>query len=139
MIAFIVVSPNLVFVEPSDRIKELISHHTSINNKDIKLKRKAKEYNVKYMKNISYFFDENDNLVVVDTEFNDMFSTAFVRINNLPEAFIARLEIYKLVVYLLYRQLKFAYEEKEIIISKFREDVYDKISNLSEGSFERYL
>lgn len=134
---FIVATPSIAFVEPSDRVQDLISQHT-MNDKNIILKRETKQFNVKYMKKISYFYDD-DNVVIIDTEFNEMFSTAFVKISNIPEVFIARLDIYKLVVYLLYKQLKFAYDEKEIVISKFRKDVYDKISNLTEGYFERYL
>jgi hypothetical protein len=134
---FIVAAPNIVFVEPSDRIKELISQDISIYNQDIILKRKATEFNVKYMKTISYLYDGDNNVVIIDKEFNDMFSTAFVKINNLPEVFIARLDTYKLAVYLLYKQLKFVYDEKDIIISKFRRDVYDKIINLQDGCFEK--
>lgn len=134
---FIVATPSIVFVEPSDRVQDLISQHT-MYDKNIIVKRKTKQFDVKYMKKISYFYDD-DNVVIIDTEFNEMFSTAFVKISNIPEVFIARLDIYKLVVYLLYKQLKFAYDEKEIVISKFRKDIYDKISNLTEGYFERYL
>lgn len=135
---FIVATPSIVFVEPSDRVQDLISQHT-MYDKNIIVKRKTKQFDVKYMKKISYFYDDNDNVVIIDTAFNEMFSTAFVKISNIPEVFIARLDIYKLVVYLLYKQLKFAYDEKEIVISKFRKDTYDKISNLTEGYFERYL
>lgn len=135
---FIVETPSIMFVEPSNRVQELISEYTSMYDKNVILKLETKEFNVKYMKKISYFYDD-DNVVIIDTEFNEMFSTAFVKISNIPEVFIARLDIYKLVVYLLYKQLKFAYDEKEIVISKFRKDVYDKISNLTEGYFERYL
>lgn len=135
---FIVATPSIVFVEPSDRVQDLISQHT-MYDKNIIVKRKTKQFDVKYMKKISYFYDDNDNVVIIDTAFNEMFSTAFVKISNIPELFIARLDIYKLVVYLLYKQLKFAYDEKEIVISKFRKDIYDKISNLTEGYFERYL
>jgi hypothetical protein len=89
------------------------------------------------MKTISYLYDGDNNVVIIDKEFNDMFSTAFVKINNLPEVFIARLDTYKMTVYLLYKQLKFVYDEKDIIISKFRRDVYDKIINLQDGCFEK--
>lgn len=107
-------------------------------DKNVILKLETKEFNVKYMKKISYFYDDN-NVVIVDKEFNDMFSTAFVKISNLPEVFIARLDIYNLVVYLLYKQLKFTYEEKDISFSIFRRNIFDRISNLTEGHFERCL
>lgn len=133
---FIVTTPNVVFVEPSDRVKELISQHISLYSKDIILKRKTKDFYVKYMKNVKYVYDD-DNVIIIDKEFNEMFSTAFVKIKNLPEVFIARLDIYILVVYLLYKQLKFIYDEKDISFSIFRRNVFDKISNLTEGHFER--
>lgn len=139
MNVFVMTTPNIVFVEPSDRVKELISQQKSMYHEDIILRRKSRKFNIKYMKTVSYLYDGDNNVVIIDKEFNDMFSTAFVKIINLPEVFIARLDMYKLVVYLLYKQLKFAYDEKDIIVSKFRRDVYDKISNLSEGHFEKYL
>lgn len=129
----------LVFVEPSDRVNELISEHKLYYDNELILKRKTTELNIIYMKIIGYLYDVDNNVIIIDKEFSDMFSTAFVKITNLPEVFVARLDIYKLVVYLLYKQLKFVYDEKEIVISKFRRDVFQKISTLSEGHFERYL
>lgn len=136
MNTFTVTTPSIAFVEPSERVNKLISEHTSMYVKDIILKRNRKELNVKYMKVISYLYDCDDHLVIVDEHFNDMFSTAFAKISNLPDIFIARLDTYKMVVYLLYKQLKFVYDEKDIVVSKFRREVYDKISNLTTGHFE---
>lgn len=136
---FIVATSNVVFVEPSDRVKDLISQHKLFYDIEIILRRKSTDLNIIYMKTIKYVYDGDNNVVIIDNEFSDMFSTAFVKITNLPQVFIARLDIYKLVVYLLYKQLKFTYDEKEMIISKFRRDVFNKISTLSEGHFERYL
>lgn len=133
---FIVATPSVVFVEPSDRVKNIISQHISLYSTDIILKKQTKEFNVKYMKKVKYVYDD-DNVIIIDKEFNEMFSTAFVKIKNLPEVFIARLDIYILVVYLLYKQLKFIYDEKDISFSIFRRNVFDKISNLTEGHFER--
>lgn len=136
---FIVATSNVVFVEPSDRVKDLISQHKLFYDIEIILRRKSRDLNIIYMKTIKYVYDGDNNIVIIDNEFSEMFSTAFVKINNLPEVFVARLDIYKLIVYLLYKQLKFAYDEKELVISKFRRDVFHRISILSEGHFERYL
>lgn len=121
-----------VFVEPSERVKELMSQD---NNDIIK---NTKEFNVQYTKKLTYFYDYDNKVVIIDNNFSDMFSTAFVKIVYLPDVFITQLDKYCLIVYLLYKQLKFIYDEKEISFSKFRRDVFDKICNLTEGHFERY-
>ena len=66
------------------------------------------------------------------------FQLQIVKIVYLPEVFITQLDKYCLIVHLLYKQLMFIYDEKEISFSKFRRDVFDKICNLTEGHFERY-
>jgi len=126
--------PSIVFVEPSERVKKLMSQ----DNNDIDIIKNTKEFNVQYTKKLTYFYDYDNNVVIIDNNFCDMFSTAFVKILYLPEVFITQLDKYCLIVHLLYKQLKFIYDEKEISFSKFRRDVFDKICNLTEGHFERY-
>ena len=126
--------PSIVFVEPSERVKKLMSQ----DNNDIDIIKNTKEFNVQYTKKLTYFYDYDNKVVIIDNNFSDMFSTAFVKILYLPEVFITQLDKYCLIVHLLYKQLKFIYDEKEISFSKFRRDVFDKICNLTEGHFERY-
>ncbi len=97
-----------------------------------------KKKQIKYMKTILYFVDNVNNIIVIDETFNDMFSTAYVKITKLPETFIGNLEDYKTIVYLLYKQLKFSYDEEELFVSKFRRDIFDTILNLQEGCFEKH-
>lgn len=120
-----------MFIEASDRVKDILSEniYTSVETN-------VKKYKVKYMKMISYYNHDSD-IIVIDEEFSDMFSTAYGRISNLPQVYVGTLESYKLLVYLLWKQLKFYYDEQDLLISKFRCDIFDTILNLHEGCFER--
>lgn len=125
---------SIVFIEASDRVKDILSEIT-IN--DIIEPRNAKKLKIKYMKMISYYVDCDNSVIIIDEEFSDMFSTAYCKILHLPERFIGTLESFKLLVYLLYKQLKFYYDEHELFISKFRCDIFDNILNLQEGCFDK--
>ncbi len=125
---------SIVFIEASDRVKDILSENTI--NDGIE-PRNVKKLKIKYMKMISYYVDCDNNVIIIDEEFSDMFSTAYCKILHLPERFIGTLESFKLLVYLLYKQLKFYYDEHELFISKFRCDIFDNILNLQEGCFDK--
>jgi hypothetical protein len=131
---FVVPKMSIVFIEASDRVKDILSENTI--NDGIE-PRNVKKLKIKYMKMISYYVDCDNNVIIIDEEFSDMFSTAYCKILHLPERFIGTLESFKLLVYLLYKQLKFYYDEHELFISKFRCDIFDNILNLQEGCFDK--
>lgn len=89
-----------------------------------------KEFFVKYYKTLSYF--ELDNrIVIVDKTFKDMFTTAYVSIDGLPEMFIGHLDNYIICVFLLYRQLQWHYDECDRELAKFRKDIFEAILGLN--------
>jgi hypothetical protein len=131
---FVVPKVNVMFIEASDRVKDILFENT---NNDVIEPRSVKKLKIKYMKMISYYVDCDRNVIIIDEEFSDMFSTAYCKILHLPDRFTGTLENFKLLVYLLYKQLKFYYDEHELFISKFRCDIFDTISNLHEGCFDK--
>lgn len=131
---FVVPKMSVVFIEASERVKDILSENT-IN--DVIEPGNVKKLKIKYMKMVSYYVDWDRNVIIIDEEFSDMFSTAYCKILHLPERFIGTLESYKLITYLLYKQLKFSYDEHELFISKFRCDIFNTIMNLHEGCFEK--
>jgi hypothetical protein len=124
----------IAFIEASNRVKHILFEDTyNLVTENINVKK----LKIKYMKVISYYVDYDKNVVVIDDEFSDMFTTAYCKILQVPERFVGTLDSYKLVVYLLFKQLKFFYEEQELSISKFRCDIYDSIFKLHENCFDR--
>lgn len=136
---FVVSQKSIVFIEPSDRVNDiLIGLSYDSNNLYYTIKNEiVKKKQIKYMKTILYYVDNVNDIIVIDETFNDMFSTAYVKITKLPEIFIGKLEDYKTIVYLLYKQLKFSYDEANLFFSKFRRDVFDTILNLHDGCLEK--
>lgn len=78
------------------------------------------------------YYVDNGTIIIIDETFKDMFTTAYVRINGLPNTFIGSLDDYQMCVYLLCKQLKWTYEERDLIVAKFRVDVMDRILQLNE-------
>lgn len=134
MNVFVVPKTTIAFIEASNRVKDILFENTY---NDVTDNTNVKKLKIKYQKMISYYVDCDKNVVVIDDEFSDMFSTAYCKILRIPERFTGTLESYKLLVYLLYKQLKFYFDEHELFISKFRCDVFTNILNLHEGSFDR--
>jgi hypothetical protein len=130
----VVRKPSTVFVEASDRVKNLMLIDVDKYTLSTIEKNEIKSLSLKYNKVISYCIDNND-IIIIDETFSDMFSTAFVKINGVPSVFIGELESYKLLVYLLYKQLKWNYDENDLIIAKFRNDIFDNILCLSHICF----
>lgn len=126
-----------MFIEPSNRANSLLLADTCTNIYDTTRDKIIKTKPIKYTKVILYYLDNENNLVVIDEDFRDMFSTAYAKISNLPKVFIGNLEDYKTLVYLLYKQLKFSYDEQGLLISIFRHNIFDTIFNLHEGCFEK--
>jgi hypothetical protein len=86
--------------------------------------------NIKHGKELQFFMGNNVDVYVIDDTFSDMFSTAFVRIVNLPSTYTGSLETYKMIVYLLYRQLLWQYDDMDKSFASFRKETRDNISKL---------
>lgn len=134
---FVVPQKSIMFIEPSERANKILLADHCTNVYDVTKNKKIRTKKLKYRKVILYFRDDDNNIVVIDEGFEDMFLTAYVKISNLPKVFVGKLEDYQTLVYLLYKQMKFTYDEKELYISKFRCDVFNTIFNLYEGCFEK--
>ena len=96
-----------MFVEPTLRLQSMIQDSLSQYPREYNL------YNmkVKHGKELKFFMRNDINVYVIDETFSDMFSTAFVRILNLPSIYVGNLETYKMIVYLLYQQLLWWYDD----------------------------
>lgn len=130
---------NTVFVEVPNRIKEIITNHLDEYQTFIINSSYTQTYNIKYTKSVLCYFVDHHEVIIIDNEFSEMFSTAFVKIQNLPQVFKGTLEMYQHIVHLLYQQLKWNYEEQGLVIAKFRRDIFDKIAQLSIDSIRQSI
>jgi hypothetical protein len=117
-----------VFVEASQRVKDKLNETKDARIPSI---RQLHTIPIRHYKTLLYYVD-NASVIVVDETFKDMFSTAYVRINGLPNTFIGSLDDYQMCVYLLRKQLKWNYEELDLMVAKFRVDIMDRIMQLKE-------
>lgn len=123
-----VLASSVVFVEASHRVKELL---TKIKDIDTTIIRKLHSIHIQHYKSVLYYV-ENNKVFIIDDTFKDMFTTAYVHINGLPNTFIGSLEDYNICVYLLYKQLKWNFEEHDLFLSKFRVDIINRLLQLSQ-------
>jgi hypothetical protein len=117
-----------VFVEASQRVKDKLNETKDARIPSI---RQLLTIPIRHYKTLLYYVD-NGTIIIIDETFKDMFSTAYVRINGLPDTFIGSLDDYQMCVYLLRKQLKWNYEELGLLVAKFRVDVMDRIMQLRE-------
>ena len=88
---------------------------------------------VKHGKKLQFFLQDG-YVHVIDDTFCDMFSTAFVCLTKIPKIYVGSLDTYKQIVYLLFRQLKWLYEEEEKYLAFFRKETRNNISKLDDNS-----
>lgn len=122
-----VLASSVVFVEASHRVKEVLTRIKDIDTTNI---RKLHTIHIRHYKSVSYYV-ENNNVFIIDDTFKDMFTTAYVHINGLPDTFIGSLDDYHISVYLLYNQLKWNFEEHDLFLAKFRVDIINRLLQLT--------
>lgn len=119
-----------LFVEASQRVKDILKANASASVRDIPSVWDIHELSIKYHKTVLYSIHKN-NILIIDEEFSTMFKTAYVTIKGIPDTFVGSLEDYQICVFLLYRQLKWNYEEGGICLAKFRVDIFERIAQLT--------
>lgn len=121
---------NNAFVEASVRVQSIITDsicNTPCNDKHIL------HLDVKHGKKLKFFLQDG-YVHVIDDTFSEMFSTAFVRLTKLPSIYVGSLDTYKIIVYLLFKQLKWLYEEEDKFLAFFRKETRNNISKLDDNS-----
>lgn len=121
---------NNVFVEASSRVQTII---TDSNCNSPMHDVKFLHLDVKHGKKLQFFLQDG-YVHVIDNTFCEMFSTAFVRLTKLPSIYVGSLDTYKIIVYLLFKQLKWLYEEEEKYLAFFRKETRNNISKLDDNS-----
>lgn len=119
-----------VFVEASQRVLSVLSN---LKIPDIMSHvRKITELPVKHGKNIMYYVVSESDVIIIDETFDEMFTTAYFTISGLPHTFIGPFHDYVFCVFLLYRQMKWSYEERDLYLAPFRKEIIEKIININE-------
>lgn len=121
---------NNAFVEASARVQSIITDsicNTPCNDKNVF------HLDVKHGKKLKFFLQDG-YVHVIDDTFSEMFSTAFVRLTKLPSIYVGSLDTYKIIVYLLFKQLKWLYEEEDKFLAFFRKETQNNISKLDDNS-----
>jgi hypothetical protein len=121
---------NNVFVEASSRVQNIIAD--SIGNIPNESEN-ILSLDVKHGKQLKFFLQDG-YVHVIDDTFCDMFSTAFISLTKLPAIYVGSLDTYKMVVYLLFKQLKWLYDEEDKFLAFFRKETRNNISKLDDNS-----